>query len=354
VKGKAGHEMQARIFRHPLWTAYLNRTVLLLWMCMAAGLTLSIMTVLDICAETCAEAHTYRIFGMDLGWFGIAFFSFGSWLLAMRSRSIKVKRAFQLLLFASAGAEFNFLRVQISEIGGWCPICVAIAAAVFCAVLVLCCEQFNYLDSPGGSMKTYLKSAAVGITAMALGLSVAFIGMKTEAAENGFDPYLGKKNSSIVVYFFNDWFCPGCRRIEPRLESICGEVGKTARIGFIDYPIHDGTSNFTPYNLQFLVYEKEKYFSLRRALAGLALKTGRPSNGQVRAAIEPCGVRLRQINFSEVMAWMKMCDSIRLRLGVRETPTVVVINTNTGASRTLAGDEITLGAIKGAMARMND
>ena len=85
---------------------------------------------------------------------------------------------------------------------------------------------------------------------------MAVIGVHKEAESAVIDPFLGKTDSSVTVYFISDWFCPGCRKAEPEIERMYPAVAKLARVAFIDYPIHPETANFTPYNLQFLVYEK--------------------------------------------------------------------------------------------------
>ena len=73
------------------------------------------------------------------------------------------------------------------------------------------------------------------------------------------------------------------------------ELAKSVRVSFVDFPIHKETLNFTPYNLQFLKYEKAQYINLRRVLADLALKTNKPSEQEVQALVAPLGVKLRTI-----------------------------------------------------------
>ena len=187
-------------------------------------------------------------------------------------------------------------------------------------------------------MKTYLKYAALMVTALVIGLCLTVIGVKKEAEAAGLDPYLGKTDSQTVVYFISDWFCPGCRKIESVIEKMYPEIVKMAKIGFVDFPIHPETSNFTPYNVQFLVYEKDKYIQLRHALNELSLKTKSPTNEDVQAAIAPYGVKLQQLNFMDVMAGMKLNESIYRGFGVTATPTVVVTNPKTKKTKKLVGD----------------
>ena len=199
----------------------------------------------------------------------------------------------------------------------------------------------------------YLKHTALLVFAFVAGLSCAIIGVRKEAEGAGIDTYLGKQDSQTIVYFISDWFCPGCRRIEPDIEKMYPEIARMAKIGFVDYPIHPETSNFTPYNLQFLVYEKGKYIQLRRALNELSLKTKAPTNEDVQAAVAPFGVKLRQLNFMDVVSGMKLNESIYRGFGVSATPSVVVTNTKTKKTRILVGDnQITRQAVRNAIAEV--
>jgi len=92
----------------------------------------------------------------------------------------------------------------------------------------------------------------------------------------------------------SDWFCPACRRTEPAIVQLAivqlfPKIAAIAKVGFVDIPVHPETSNFTPYNTQFLVHEKGKYLELRGALNKLALKTKTPSPEDVQKVGCPLG-----------------------------------------------------------------
>jgi len=129
------------------------------------------------------------------------------------------------------------------------------------------------------------------------------------------------------------------------------ELAKSVKVGFVDFPIHKETLNFTPYNLQFLAFEKGKYISLRKALANLSLKNSNPSEADVKAAIAPLGVKLRQMNYSDTLYGMQFNLTVYRGYNVHSTPTVVVINAKTKKSKLLVGDvQINLAAVKAAIA----
>lgn len=203
-------------------------------------------------------------------------------------------------------------------------------------------------------MSRTIKHTALCAVALMIGLTAAVFGVQKEAESAAINPFLGKTDSAVTVYFISDWFCPGCRKIEPDIERMYPDVAKMAKVGFIDYPIHPETSNFTPYNLQFLVYEKDKYIKLRKALEGLALKTKAPSPDDVRAAVAPLGVKLRQIIYSDVMYGMQLNLTTYRGYGVKSTPAVVVANGKTNKSKVFEGTgQITWQSIRSAITEVS-
>ena len=102
----------------------------IIWLATVSGLVLSVVSLFKICSA-CSETARYRVFGMDFGWFGIAFFVVLTIVIALQSRFDGFSWIASLLFFASAGAECRFIWIQKYEIGQWCPICLSIASAVF-------------------------------------------------------------------------------------------------------------------------------------------------------------------------------------------------------------------------------
>jgi thiol-disulfide isomerase/thioredoxin len=185
----------------------------------------------------------------------------------------------------------------------------------------------------------------------ALGLGGAMLGVGKQADAAELNLFLGKNSSPTTVYFVSDWFCPACRRIEPVVEQMVPELEKNVRIGFVDFPIHKETLNFTPYNVQFLANEKDKYLSLRAVLATLALRTKTPSEAEVRAAVAPLGVKLQPLNTADTLYGMQFNLMVYRGYNVTSTPTAVVTNSRTKKTKLLVGDrDINLPAIRAAIA----
>lgn len=310
---------------------------ILLWVAILASFVLSIVSLLKICSS-CSATAQYRVFGADFGWFGISYFAVLILVMLLRVRWAWSDWCVTLLLFASAGAETRFIWLQKYEIGQWCPICLMIAAAVFVACIAVTCYMFSNRNVKGAAMKLKLMYIMFVSLCFIIGLGGAVVGVKKEADAAELDLFLGKQSSSTTVYFVSDWFCPVCRKIEPTVEKMYPELAKLVRISFVDLPIHKETLNFTPYNLQFLAYEKGKYISLRKMLAALSLKTKNPSEAEVQAAIAPLGVKLRQVSYADTLYGMQSNLTVYRGYGVNATPSVVVTNSKTKKSKVLVGD----------------
>ena len=319
----------------------------LLWLATIAGLVLSIMDLLEICTDACSETAKFTIFSFNFGWFGLAFFTTVLASLAVRCRFSVAGLLMSLLLFGAAGAELHFIWLQKYEIGKWCPICLTIAATVY-----LGCGVLLYETLRSETVKNKFKRIAVMVAALVVGTITATFGVVRES-QAALDFFLGKAKSPVTVYFISDWFCPVCQKVEPRIEQIYAHVAKEARIAFIDYPIHAETNNFTPYNLQFLAFEKEKYPKLRAALAELAKKTKTPTPEQVQAAVAPHGVTLRQMNYADILYGLQANLTTYRGFGVTATPSVVIANAKTKKHKVLLGDrQITLPAIQTALSEV--
>lgn len=305
------------------------------------------MYMLDICTEACSDAAAFTIFGLNFSLFGVIFFIAAFIPIAIRKRLPAAHLILLLMFFSAAGAELHFIWLQKYVIGKWCPICLVIASVVYSGCAVLTYETIR-----GGTMKNNFKHFIIKFAAIAIGISAAIFGVSKES-QAGLDLFLGKKNSAVTVYFISDWFCPACRELEPRIEEIYNQVSKKARIAFIDYPIHPETNNYTPFNLQFLAFEKAKYLKLRAALTELAKKTKKPTPEQVQAAVSPFGVKLRQIDYSDTLYGLQYNLTTYRGFGVDSTPSVVVANDKNKKQKILVGvNQITLSAVKDAISEV--
>lgn len=324
----------------------------IIWLVLLAGLGLSIAAQLKICSA-CSETAQYRILGMEFGWFGIGWFVVLTMLQVLKRRVTSCGVVVTMSLFASAGAEAHLIWIQKYEIGQWCPICLGIATAVFVACVASLWDILKKSQIQGITMKSRPLWILIATLAFVLGLGGSLLGTRLESQAAEPDLFLGKKTSQTTVYVVSDWFCPVCRKIEPDIDKMIPGLAKSVRLGFVDYPIHKETLNFTPYNLQFLTFEKEKYPELRKALAGLALRTKKPTAQEVQAAIAPLGVKLREINYADTLTGMQTNMAVYRGYNLKSTPSVVVTNNKAKKTKVLVGDkQISEAAIRGAIAEV--
>src|SRR4051794_6238197 len=62
----------------------------------------------------------------------------------------------------------------------------------------------------------------------------------------------GNVSSPIEIYVISDWFCPSCKKAEPKIEQIYTDLKSKAAFYFVDDAINRQSVNFTPYHLAFL------------------------------------------------------------------------------------------------------
>lgn len=304
----------------------------------ATGLLLAILSATDLCSfNGCNDAHQYRLFGISLPLVGTLYFCILSATMLLSARISFFAPLEQLTLASGAGAELMMIHLQKNVIQAWCPLCLGIAAVVFllCVVSIL----GTVIESGGGkpmNKGTLFSRFLLLLVAAVVGFTISFVGIKKPEAA-GIDASLGKKNSTVEVYIFSDWLCPICVKVEPELEKALPQLGKLAKIFFIDKPVHQESMNFVPYHLSFLVHEKAKYLQLRKALFNLAKVNRNPSLQDVQGAIAPLGVTYKQLSFMDVSQAMAKSQTLSTGYKVTGTPTVVVVNSSSKKSKTLVG-----------------
>ena len=246
------------------------------------------------------------------------------------------------------GSEMMFIYVQKYKIGSWCPICLSIATALTVATLAYlyeyCIDFKGSLENPDrGPIMINVYKGLAGIGFFMLGFLIAFGGIgrynSIEAAENSIKEKItfGNPKSHIEVYVFTDWSCPACRSLEPLLKSIAPKIMKDTKLTFVDDPVHPETLNFTPYNISFMINNKDKYFQLRDALTTLSEETKAPTDEQVTALAAKLGVTYKQMSYADVALANKYYTHLIKQLDVEGTPTVVVVNKETQKGKKLPG-----------------
>jgi uncharacterized membrane protein len=314
---------------------------------LAAAWILSVISWLGICSDGCEETHLYRFFGIPVSPLGVGFFTLCGLAFLTRNRSRFSGFMIPLLLSGALGSEFVLIWIQRYVIGKWCPLCVGIALSVAAACALIALERL-----PGvavqirGVERNLVMKRLAGKTVLILfaflaGMGISAAGLsKPDALAAGLPVKslaFGDTESSSEVYIVTDWFCPACRAAEPEILKGARKAMRQAKVVFVDYPIHPETLNYIPYNLSFIVREKEKYLQIREALATLARKTKEPMPEDVQAAVSPLGVKYVPLNYADVLAGVQYFNNLVKKFKVPGTPSVVVQDTRTGKTKTLYG-----------------
>jgi protein-disulfide isomerase len=317
-----------------------NRYRLFILILITAGVVISILSTTEICTfNGCTEAHKYLLFGFSFAPLGIAFFILAGLLVILINRIPSAPLLFNLLLSGASGAEINMILLQKNVIGAWCPLCLGAAAIVY---ILASCQVGRYFlfrkEEFHMSLRSFAKPLLLLATAM-VGFALTFTGIaKDESFAGQLNLYMGNQESNLEMYFFSDWLCPFCSKVEGAIDNIYPTVSHKTKILFVDKIIHQEALNFVPYDLSFAVYEKAKYLQLRKALFSVAQKTKNPSFDDIRAAIKPLHVTYRQLSFLEVTQQMATFQKLADQYRVTSTPTLVIRNSRTNKMRTLVGD----------------
>lgn len=115
----------------------------LLWLAVITGWLVSIFSVIEeMCLATaCRDTASFTIFGLNLGWFGIAYFTLLLILLKLRKKLYLLNWLLNAMVFSGIGSEFRLLWIQKYIIGSWCPLCVTICFALFVVAIILLVEK---------------------------------------------------------------------------------------------------------------------------------------------------------------------------------------------------------------------
>jgi protein-disulfide isomerase len=280
--------------------------------------------------------------GLSIPIIGITFFAATGIIYEIgRSREL-FSVLFRLSISGAAGAEVAFILIQKFRIQKWCPLCLGIAATVYLtAVIISLGSMRNLIPKVKDRRITFMSVArklVVVVMVFLAGYFLAYSGMRSgEAEEKTPNIFLGKQDSPVEVFIMTDWFCPACRKAEQEIEKVLPDLGGKAKIIFVDVAIHPETLNYSPYNLSFLTYDKDKYMELRKALIELAKKTKNPGIEEVQQAIRPLNVTYKPLSFLDATKGIRYFDSLAREFKVNATPTVVIRNAKTNKMTKFVG-----------------
>lgn len=321
------------------WGVFQHRALISVF---SIGLLLSIISALDLCTSECTGTKSYLLFGFPFAYVGLAFFALAIFL-QLYSRKYPFFRSILVAMVAgSLGSEVIFIWLQKYQIGSWCPICLSIAATLAIAGGLFLIGSIIDHQQLGQAMKT-IKKVLNSIPIFLCGVFVAFVGISKPdqnlIAMNSMKEKIefGNVNSSLEVYFISDWFCPSCKKVESVMSKLAPSIMKQARFYFIDFAINPETTNYSPYNLDFLVYNKPNYLKIREALVKLTQTNKSPDDAAIAKAAESVGENLKELSYGEIKGGLSFFDEVATKYKVKSTPTLIIVNTKTNDVKQLKG-----------------
>jgi len=162
-------------------TGFQRTITVLLWLSIVLAWLISIFSVIEeMCLATaCRDTVNFTFLGINLGWLGVAYFSVLLIMLWQRTRKIFLNWVLVAMVFAGVGAELRLLWIQKYVIKGWCPLCVSICFALFCAAILLLFERNQVVESDRISNKSVFTWIIFILIMIASGLLFAILGVKS-------------------------------------------------------------------------------------------------------------------------------------------------------------------------------
>jgi hypothetical protein len=150
------------------------------WLCLAVAWAVSVFTVIEeFCmVKACRDTAAFTVFGMNMGIFGIIYFSV---LLTLRwnmQRSPWIERIMFAAVFAGFGAELRLLWIQKIVIGSWCPLCVTICIALVSAALAMMAGKFREMAVKESQSDFTREWVLIAVIMALVGFFVALAGVR--------------------------------------------------------------------------------------------------------------------------------------------------------------------------------
>lgn len=318
------------------------------WIAIGVGFVLTLLSWTGTCTEACEESHSYRIFGLSFESVGFLYFLLLSIGYALSPQSKPMALFTGIILAGGLGAEILFLLIQRYALHHWCPICLGIAASILVTAIMFTADymldlQFLLKQGKRNEISKTLLRAVVCLTAVFLGFLASFIGvtkiddMAIEEESVQQKIAFGNKESPIEILLFTSWSCPACQKLEPSLVRIIPPLLERSKVIFVDHISDVKTLNMAPYNVSFMLHNKDKYFELRQVLHELAKTTDSPTDALVKQAAKKIDVKYQDVNYADADMTIDYFKSLSTKYDISSLPAAVIIDTKTNQHKKLSG-----------------
>jgi len=218
---------------------------------------IGLMAYYDYCDTACSYLKG-DIWGIDLKWLGIAYMTAIIAFAAFRQSSFV-----RILLAAGLGVEVHLYAFQLQN-DVYCPFCLAFSIMLVTSFIINYEVPSAWRENRRRMWLYFLGEADFPMFRIhklplllfsLLGyLTILFTFSGSVTPAYGQDstssiPSLGKGHYEVVV--FADYFCPPCRRIDTKAESLLKELlaNSQIKLTFIDVPFHTATPIYAKYYL---------------------------------------------------------------------------------------------------------
>lgn len=314
---------------------------------------IGLMAYYDSCDTACSYLKG-DILGIDLKWVGIAFMSV---ILAFAAfRQTPFVRA---LLAAGLGVEVYLYAFQIQN-DVYCPFCLAFSAMVIALFLINYEVPSAWRENRGRMWLYFLGEANFpGLRIRKLPLLImailGYLFIVATFSGAAIPAYAQDKAAAIPslgggtceVLIFTDYFCPPCRRIDLKAETLFKDLLKSGRVKiiFVDVPF----SRVTPLYAKYYLYaananaDANSILRVRKLLFDAAQVMRISEEGALIKYLKDNHVAWKSID--EKIIFPKLSSLIRENK-INATPTCVIKVAQAEAGTYVGSDEIWSGLTK--------
>jgi thiol-disulfide isomerase/thioredoxin len=218
---------------------------------------IGIMAYYDYCDTACSYLKG-DIFGIDLKWLGISFM-----VVVIVFTAFKQKPFVRPLLAAGLGVEVHLYAFQVQN-DVYCPFCLAFSVMLVASFIINYEVPSAWHENRRRMWLYFLGEVSFPMFKLNrlplllfgligyLAILFTFSGSVTPAyGQDSIQgiPSLGKGPYEVIM--FADYFCPPCRRIDTKAESLFKELlaTKQVKITFVDVPFSRATPMYAKYYL---------------------------------------------------------------------------------------------------------